>query len=75
MITPKEQHTCFNCRFYSKGAHYDCRENIDELVKDKDRPNFCEYFSPDSDAILKSETEKKEKASKAEDAFNSFFNI
>jgi hypothetical protein len=36
---------CLNCRFYSPGAHWDCAETIDELVKDKDRGNFCTFFS------------------------------
>ncbi|MCR4715295.1 MAG: hypothetical protein K5751_13070 [Treponemataceae bacterium] len=35
---------CKNCRFYEPGAYYDCRENIDELVKDKERANFCGWF-------------------------------
>ena len=39
-------HSCINCKFYSPGSHYDCHETIDELVKDKDRANFCDYFSP-----------------------------
>ena len=36
--------SCKNCRFYDPGAHYDCRETIDELVKDKERANFCGWF-------------------------------
>ena len=36
--------SCKNCRFYEPGAHYDCRDNIDELVKDKERANFCGWF-------------------------------
>jgi len=36
--------SCKNCRFYEPGAHYDCRETIDELVKDKERANFCGWF-------------------------------
>ncbi len=75
MIVEKEKHMCINCRFFCKGAHYDCRENIDELVKDKDRPNFCEFFSLDDNAMKRNEAKLKEKASSAEDAFNRFFNI
>ncbi|HET6452361.1 MAG TPA: hypothetical protein VFI08_13670 [Spirochaetia bacterium] len=36
---------CLNCRFYSPGAHWDCNESIDEMVRDKDRANFCTFFS------------------------------
>ena len=48
--------SCKNCRFYEPGSHYDCRENIDELVKDKERANFCGWFmiAPQPDASAKS---------------------
>lgn len=39
-------HSCRNCRFYDPGAHYDCHETVDELVTDKERANFCDFFSP-----------------------------
>ena len=41
----KDLKICLNCKFYSPGAHWDCSETIDELVKDKDRANFCTFFS------------------------------
>ena len=40
----KDLKICNNCRFYRKGAHWDCLESIPELVADKDRANFCEFF-------------------------------
>ena len=36
---------CLSCRFYSKGVHWDCVESIDEQVRNKDRGNFCGFFS------------------------------
>jgi hypothetical protein len=36
---------CLNCRFYSPGSHWDCRETISELVRDKDLVNFCDFYS------------------------------
>ncbi len=41
----KDLRVCLNCTFYSPGSHRDCHETIDELVRDKDRSNFCSYFS------------------------------
>ena len=35
---------CLNCRFYKKGAQWDCRESIEEPVMDKVKANFCDYF-------------------------------
>jgi hypothetical protein len=41
----KDLKICLNCAFYSPGAHWDCSETIDEMVRDKDRANFCTFFS------------------------------
>ena len=41
----KDLKVCLNCRFFSPGAHWDCAESVDELVKEKDRGNFCTFFS------------------------------
>ena len=74
-MTAFEDRTCTHCTFYKPGAHYDCRENVEELVKDKDRPNFCEWFKEDPALTAADKARKKEKASSAEKAFDSFFNI
>ncbi|MGH8012012.1 MAG: hypothetical protein ACREQ4_05895 [Candidatus Binataceae bacterium] len=39
-------HVCRNCRFYDPGYHNQCREPQAERVVEKERANFCEYFSP-----------------------------
>lgn len=36
---------CLNCRFYDPSAHWQCRERISEPVREKDRANFCDFFS------------------------------
>lgn len=63
-------HSCVNCRFYAPGSHYDCHESVDELVKDKDRSNFCDSFS-----VFRGEFEGKadDKAQSARDAFAALF--
>jgi hypothetical protein len=38
-------HVCRNCRFYEPGAYNDCRESQAERVLDKERANFCDFFS------------------------------
>jgi hypothetical protein len=42
----RDLRVCRNCRFYSPGSHWDCSESIPEAVRDKERANFCDYFSP-----------------------------
>ncbi len=68
-------HSCLNCKFYSESSHYECKETIDELVKDKERRNFCDYFVEkqyDSNSANSSKIVDDAKKS-ARDAFNSLF--
>ena len=36
---------CMNCRHYDASRNNSCRETEAELVEDKARRNFCEFFS------------------------------
>ena len=68
-------HTCKACEFYESGSHNDCRETSAEFVSDKERGNFCDYFRPQKDSLIKSgnDTGGKSKADAAKDAFNALF--
>ena len=61
----RDLHSCVNCKFYSPGSHYDCHETVDELVKDKEKANFCDYFSAAS--VTPGDAGTDDKASKARD--------
>jgi hypothetical protein len=37
-------HSCLNCAFYDVSVSKQCREPAAELVKDKNKANFCDYF-------------------------------
>lgn len=39
-------HVCLNCVHYDKGAYNECKEPSADYVKEKDRSNFCDYFTP-----------------------------
>ncbi|HEY6419966.1 MAG TPA: hypothetical protein VIX59_13260 [Candidatus Binataceae bacterium] len=39
-------HVCLNCGLYDGAYNNQCRETMAERVVDKDRANFCEYFTP-----------------------------
>lgn len=39
-------HVCKNCHFYDVKAYNECREPQADVVREKDRANYCEYFSP-----------------------------
>lgn len=66
-------HSCINCRFYSPDSHYGCSETIDELVKDKERANFCDYFSVNKTDFSSTASFSSSKADEARCAFNSLF--
>jgi hypothetical protein len=36
---------CFNCSFYDPHVSKQCREPGTELVKEKGRANYCDFFS------------------------------
>ena len=66
----KDIKICLNCKFYSPGSHYDCGETISELVKQKDRSNFCDYFVAAEKAGSESESNNSDNA---KSKFNSLF--
>lgn len=39
-------HVCKNCEFYDSKSYNECREPQADVVKEKDRANFCDFFSP-----------------------------
>jgi hypothetical protein len=43
-------HVCLACGFYDKSAYNECRESQADRVLEKDRANFCEYFTPGTGA-------------------------
>ncbi len=61
---------CKNCIHYSVGVHYDCKEHVDELVVEKERANFCDWFSLKQ---CSAETSMSTKEVNAKAQFNSLF--
>ena len=41
----RDLHACVQCRHYEPTAHNKCREPQAEWVTDRERRNFCDYFS------------------------------
>ena len=35
---------CLNCVFYDCAVSKQCRETVSELVREKEKSNFCDYF-------------------------------
>lgn len=67
-------HSCKGCKYYDNSSHYECWENVDSPVTDKERANFCEYFcAGNSKTNNLADSSSDDKAKKARDLFNSLF--
>lgn len=70
----KDLRVCLNCRFYDPSAHWQCREDIPEEVREKDRANFCEYFMlRRKDAAASGDAKKPSGDDKAREDFFKLF--
>ena len=49
----KDLRCCRQCKFYDLHAYNDCKEVMADRVVDKERSNFCEYFSPQGSSLGK----------------------
>ncbi|NMC62874.1 MAG: hypothetical protein GYA55_06855 [SAR324 cluster bacterium] len=62
-------HVCLNCKHYDEHSYNDCREEQAERVLEKDRRNFCEYFSPRTARISAKSTDSENTRKKLDDLF------
>jgi len=65
-----------NCRFYLPGSRGDCSESGAQPPPDRDRANFCDWFSLNQKYRTASEGKSavQEKAAAAKSAFDNLFN-
>ncbi|MCL2137981.1 MAG: hypothetical protein FWH41_00440 [Treponema sp.] len=56
----KDIRACKNCRFYLSEARGNCSETNAEPVNDKERANFCDWFSLNDKYRKKTESYKTE---------------
>jgi hypothetical protein len=71
----KDLRSCRNCRHYLPGARGDCAEAKAETPSDRERGNFCDWFSlnPRFREATAGEKAAKEKAATAKTAFDNLF--
>jgi hypothetical protein len=58
---------CLNCKFFDRSASKQCREPIAELVREKDKANFCDHFVYSETGTAGSPVPDTEKTRKALD--------
>ena len=71
----KDIRVCKNCRFFLPGSRGDCSETSAEPAADKERANFCDWFSLDKKFRAQSagQSEEQNKAAGARAEFDSLF--
>lgn len=82
----RDAKVCKNCKFYDRHANRECLESQAEIVKDKEKSNFCDWFVASSvssdgqnqstsnplDALF-GESSSPKPRSKLEDELDAFF--
>lgn len=63
----RDLRVCLNCAFHDRSAPKQCREPMAELVREKDKANFCDYFRFADRVAAPSGTGSAEQAHKALD--------
>ncbi|MCL2245191.1 MAG: hypothetical protein FWC03_12125 [Treponema sp.] len=71
----KDLRVCKHCRFFAPGSRGDCRETSAEKQTDKERSNFCDWFSLDVKfrSLAPEMSDEKEKANVSRTALESLF--
>jgi hypothetical protein len=71
----KDLRSCKNCRFFSSGSQRDCRESSADGQNDKERANFCDWFSLNEKFRSQSagQSKEREKAESSRAAFDNLF--
>jgi hypothetical protein len=71
----KDIRVCRNCRFFLPGARGDCAESNAEPPAEKDRANFCDWFSLDLKfrAPTGGRQNERDSAASAKSAFDNLF--
>ena len=53
----RDLYICLNCEFYDQRAYRQCRETIKELVQDKEKANYCDFFRAAKAGSAQADTE------------------
>ena len=61
----QDLHVCKNCQFYDPKAYNECREPSAEVVRDKEKFNFCDFFQPSGKGPAVDEKAKLKAAAEA----------
>jgi len=55
-------HCCLNCGLYDENAQNKCREPSTEWVSDREKNNFCEFFTFQDSSSMENKARRREEA-------------
>lgn len=58
-------HVCKNCDFFDSKVYNECRETSADVVREKERANYCDFFKPGGAGKLISQAEQMRAAAQA----------
>ena len=59
-------HCCKNCKMWDVKSYNECREPTADVVREKDRANYCDHFQPtDGSRNMNDEKDKLKAAAEA----------
>jgi len=64
---------CLNCAFYAESRSNACEEPQAEVVKEKDRANYCDFFRFKEGTVNKGGATQKSGKAEAEKLWNDLF--
>jgi hypothetical protein len=50
-------HSCKCCAFYDAKVYNECRETSADVVREKERANFCDFFQPNGQTKVTNQRE------------------
>lgn len=62
-------HACVQCRFHDPSRHNQCREPQSAMVRDRKKPNLCDYFEFGGKDAASSISESEKARKKLEELF------
>lgn len=61
----QDLHSCKNCDFYDVKSYNECREPSADVVRDKEKFNFCDFYNPSGKNAVVDEKAKLKAAADA----------
>ncbi|NLF25987.1 MAG: hypothetical protein GX589_10075, partial [Deltaproteobacteria bacterium] len=62
-------HSCVHCKHYNQSAYNECNETQAERILDKEKANYCDYFTVHTNGRTKGGKSREEHLKQLDDLF------